>query len=425
MIKKKVYWGTEESKDILIKLNADIKTEIVVVGGGIAGLMCAEELVRNNYSVVILEKDYCGAGASGKTSGFITPDSEIELSSLISNYGPEKAKQIWEFVISGVEAIRENINKLSIECDYQVQDSLFIAADGRGVKYVEVEEKARKQLGYKSTFYNRNNIDSVIGSDRYFAAVRYPDTFGINSYRYCRALKKYLENQGVIIYESSPVEKIVSGGVRVGQFTVKANYIVVCADRFIPDLGKLKNEIYHIQTFLTITKPLEHSTIRSIFPGGNTMTWDTQLVYNYFRVAGGNRILLGGGDVFYTYATKETNKLDYFAGRLAKYFKKYFPNIATELEYIWAGMLGVSKDLMPIIWLDENLTNVYYIGAATGLPWAAALGQYIADKITKKRDDWDEKFSAKRKFVIGPRLQTLLRNPPTFAISHGIIKYLK
>ena len=73
---------------------------------------------------MVIEKDFCGSGASGKTSGFITPDSEIELSSLLDTYGPEKAKHIWEFVISGVESIRKNIERHGISCDYQKQDSL-------------------------------------------------------------------------------------------------------------------------------------------------------------------------------------------------------------------------------------------------------------------------------------------------------------
>lgn len=424
MLRKQVYWQAVQKQDETVALTSNIKTQVVVVGGGMAGLMCAQQLALGGKQVVLLEKDYCGANASGKSSGFITPDSEIELSSLIAHYGEEKARHIWGFVLSGVEAIRQTIQKLNITCDYQVQDSLFIATSRSGIKHVRTEHQAREALHYVSTLYDRSQLNSVIGSDKYFSAVCYPDTFGINSYLFCQALKKYLEKNGVQIFEHSLVSEIRKNIVQVGNLQVRADYIVVCADHFIPDLGKLQKEIYHIQTFLAISKPLSQDVVRRIFPEKQMMVWDNQLVYNYFRITGKNRLLLGGGDVLYTYARNQTKKVDRFAAHLAGYFRRKFPDIAVEFEYIWPGMLGISKDLLPVVGQDEILPRVWYIGAATGLPWAAALGQYLADKILSGRDDWDVQFSARRKFVIGPRLQTLLGTPSTYAISHGIAKYL-
>jgi hypothetical protein len=63
------------------------------------------------------------------------------------------------------------------------------------------------------------------------------------------------------------------------------------------------------------------------------------------------------------------------------------------------------------------------VGAATGLPWASALGYYAAEKLLFGRNEFDNKFSWKRKFIIGRRMQALLTTPPTYAISHGIAKY--
>jgi len=67
---------------------------------------------------------------------------------------------------------------------------------------------------------------------------------------------------------------------------------------------------------------------------------------------------------------------------------------------------------------------VFYVGAATGLPWAAALGRYTAERLLNGRREFDEDFSPRRHFVIGSRMQSLLRTPATYALSHGIAKYL-
>ncbi len=418
-----VYWYTRKNPDPGEPLSGDIKTRVAIIGGGMMGLSCAQRLHDAGVPVVIVEKDFCGAGASGKTSGFITPDSEIELSSLVRAYGPQKAKRIWEFVLSGVRIIRENIQRHSISCDYEVQDSLFVANTSSGFHHVKKEHEARMRLGYASTLYGADTVQRAVGSPSYAGAVRYPDTFGVNSYLYCQAMRDILRKAGVAIYEQTPVRAILGKDIMIAEGRITADHIIICADRFLPDLGFLKKEVYHVQTFLGISKPLVPEKIHEMFPGGALMVWDTDLVYNYFRMTGDRRLLIGGGDLLYTYARKIAGNTARFGERLRRYIRGKFPSIPIDLEYLWPGMLGVSKDLLPVMGPDKRNNAVWYAGAATGLPWAAALGRYGAERLLDGRDEFDLDFSPDRHFVIGSRLQSLLTTPPTFAISHGIAKY--
>jgi gamma-glutamylputrescine oxidase len=419
-----VFWYSLKDPNPSESLLGEIKTKIAVIGGGMAGLSCAQKLHKAGHQVVVIEKDFCGSGASGKTSGFITPDSEIELSSLLDTYGPKKAKRIWEFVISGVENIRKNIEHYGISCDYQKQDSLFIANNASGFNRVKKEYEARKKLGYVSTLYDDTKIKEIIGGTMYAGGVRYPDTFGMNSYLYCQAMKDVLRGYGVPIYEQTLVERISGHEITTQGGRIRADHIIVCADRFIPDLGALKKEIYHVQTFLGITKPLSPEQVKKIFPNDAMMVWDTDLVYNYFRKTSDDRLLIGGGDLLYTYAHHVIKNTARFGRRLKDYIRKKFSGSNIEMEFLWPGMLGISKDLLPIIGPDEHNDCVFYVGAATGLPWAAALGSYAADHLLSGRNEFDKDFSPKRRFAIGPLAQSLLSTPVTYALSHGIAKYL-
>lgn len=418
-----VFWYTQKPPAAGAPLSGTVEADVVVVGGGMAGLMCAHALRKAGKNVVLIEREFCGAGASGKTSGFITPDSEIELSSLLSTYGPQKAKQIWEFVRSGVTAIRRTIREFNIQCDEQVQDSLFIANTNRAVTAVKEEHAARQALAYESQFYGALALKEIIGSNCYTGAVRYPETFGMNAFEYCQAVRDAIIAAGVSVYEQTVATRVDGKGVDTIGGRINAKQVVVCADRFIPEFGVLQKEIYHVQTFLGISKPLPTEQIKMMFPKDLMMVWDTDLVYNYLRVAGGNRVLLGGGDLLYTYARTVSDNTQRFKRRLTAYFNAKFPAIALELEYVWPGMLGVSKDLLPVMGLDSRFDTVWYVGAATGLPWAAALGIYAAQRITEGRDEFDDIFSWKRTFVISRRIQTLLTTPITYALSHGIAKY--
>lgn len=421
--KNQVYWQTLKSHtETPIANNASC--DVVVIGGGMAGLSAAQTLVKAGKQVIILEQDFCGSGASGKSSGFITPDSELELSTLIENFGLDKAKKLWEFVASGLSHIRSTIELHNINCDYQTQDSLFVAnSEKRFKNRVIPEHEARLRLGYESTLYTREQIGEVIGSRYYHGGVRYTDTFGMNSYLYCQALKDILIQKGVTIYEKSPVTKIETTHVQSNEYKVSAQQIVVCADRFLPKLGILKADVYQAQTFLGLTSPLSDATIKAIFPKNKMMVWDTDLIYQYYRIVQDNRLLIGAASMFYTYLPFEVSHPRNVERTMNRYLSERFPDLNIDLQYFWPGMIGVSKDFVPLAGQDKTSPNLYYVGAATGLPWAAALGQYIADKIITGRDDFDIEFSPNRKYPLSSKIQALIRKPITFALSHGIVKY--
>lgn len=422
-ISSKVYWYNDRPSPLSRPMVGDLKTSVVVVGGGVTGLSCAQTFNAAGVPVVLLERDFCGAGASGKTSGFVTPDSEIELSSLLSHVGPKKAKKLWEFALSGVEQLRRDIETHKLSCDYQTQDSLFVANSSKGFQNVQKEHQARAQLGYPSRLFDADAVRELLGTTQFAGAVQYPQTFGMNSYLYCQGMKKVLKKAGVQIFENSGVKKIEGQKVITQNGTVTARHIFVCTDRFIPEFDVLKKEIYHVQTFLGVTKPLKLTQVKTLFPQSPLMVWDTDLVYNYFRLTGDHRLLIGGGDLFYTYAHELSTETQRFAQRLEAYIHYKFPGLDFELESVWPGMLGVSKDLLPVVQPDKNNKSICYIGAATGLPWASALGRYAADRVLKNRHDFDRLFSSDRPFALGSRVQTLLGTPITYALSHGIAKY--
>ncbi|MES2437214.1 MAG: FAD-binding oxidoreductase [Patescibacteria group bacterium] len=423
---KEVYWYTLK-KPKPVHLDRDLVVDIVVVGGGMAGLMCAQRIRRDNKNlkVVVVEAGICGAGASGKSSGFITPDSELELSDLVKEYGEEKAKKLWDFVKKGVTSIKETIQRRNLPCDFSVQDSLYVANDQKGYKKVEAEFRAQKKAGYNAFLFDEKRIKSILGTDTYMGGVRTKDTFGMISYLYCQELKESLQRDSMAIYEETPVTEITPVGIRTEKFIIQADKVVVCTDRFLPDFNIAKDEVYHAQTFLAISEPLPHASVNALFPNAPVMVWDTDLIYQYYRLVEGNRLLLGSSSIVHTYNKNESSYTDGILRKMYRYLKEKFPHVPVHFEYMWGGLIGVSKDFLPIAGRDPVNKNMFFIGACAGLPWAASLGEYIADKILEGRDEFDEVFSPSRKFPLGKNAQVILRKPLTFALSHGIKKYFK
>jgi gamma-glutamylputrescine oxidase len=423
-MERSVYWyGAGPPR--VEPLHGSVECEVVVVGGGIAGLTCAQTLAARGVEVALVEKAFCGAGASGKSSGFITPDSELELSDLVSNYGQQGGQALWEFAARGVERIRRTILELGIECDYRVQDSLFVARSTRTFrKVIQAEHRTRRSLGYPSTLYDRASLRAIVGARGYHGAIRYAGSFGMNSYAYCRALRDEIERSGVRVYEATPATRLTEWGIETPGGAVAAGNVLVLTDRCLPGLGLAEPAVHHARTFLGISRPLRPDEIRLIFPGDPLMVWDSDLVYQYFRITGEGRLLIGGAHPLSMYSHGEIGSSGLVARKLLRYLSRQFPGLEIELEHFWPGLIGVSKDFAPVVGRHADLP-VHFAGAAAGLPWAVALGEYLAQKITDGRDELDEVLSPERRVALGGRLQRWLDKPVTFALSHAAAKYLR
>lgn len=414
-----VFWSLQQ-QDVVKRCTGTINADVVIIGGGMAGLSAAQAFRQRGATVVLLEQYFCGSGASGKSSGFITPNSEIDLAHLQRRHGVEFAHKMWEFTSSGVTYIEQNIKKYNLTCDYRVQDTLILANDRSGEQMLQLEHQTRRQMGYPSTMYAKNELGKIIGSREYLAAQYYGGSFGINAYAYCQGMKNVLIDEGVDIYEDTLVIGLGNHEVKTSNALVKANHIIVCADWAIPDLGRLTHEIYHAQNFLLVSTPLSDMQVHKIFPGDNMMAWDSDLIYQYFRIIGDNRLLVGGGPYIETYAKKLHYNAPSAYKKLTTYFHKKFPEVKPQFEYMWPGFIGISKDVVGIAGTDPNDQSLYYVGAATGLPWAAALGNYSAEHIMDKRTDLDHVFSPTRKFPLGRVAEFFLGKRATFALSNLI-----
>lgn len=418
-----IFWNIQHT--ISKNLMQNMQTEVLVIGGGVAGLSAAQNFRQKGYTVALIEKYMCGAGASGKSSGFITTDSELGLPFFVKQFGPDTAKKIWDFGTSGMQRIKNNIEKFNIKCDFQPQDVLVVASSLKDFKQMQEEHAIYEQVSTASLLYTQETLRNVLGSESYFGGICFPGTFGINCFDYCQAMKRILEQQGVHVFEDTPALTINGHQVTTPYATITAEHIIVCVDRFLPELNRLSDNVFAAQTFLLVSEPLPPEDIVKLFPERRFMLWDTELIYNYFRLVDTNRFLIGGSDLIAIFWNKEQYNQQRIYKKLSNYVKKKFPYLSVNFEYMWPGLIGISKDVIPIAGQDSVNPNIYYITCATGLPWAAALGWYSAERIAHKNREFDEFFSYKRQFPLGPLFQKLFGKRITFALSNFINLYLR
>ena len=92
-----------------------ISCDVLVIGGGFAGLHAALRLAESGKDVVLLERSICGGSSSGKSGGFLTPSTESDLIQLIGLFGIKEAKLIYEIPVQGINLIVNAIKKNNLK----------------------------------------------------------------------------------------------------------------------------------------------------------------------------------------------------------------------------------------------------------------------------------------------------------------------
>ena len=181
------WWFTtllEHKYDVCPPLQKDIECDVLIIGGGMSGISAAAAFIDKGLKVVLVEKNIVGGGTSGKSAGFMTPDSELELSQIVRRYGIKGAQEIWEIPTRGISLVRDYIKKYDIKCDYREQDSLFLGIGKSGLDIVKEEEHGRKEVGFTNQkVYDEKELKTIINSENFSGGIRYDDTFGFNPFQ--------------------------------------------------------------------------------------------------------------------------------------------------------------------------------------------------------------------------------------------------
>ncbi|MDP3966294.1 MAG: FAD-binding oxidoreductase [archaeon] len=403
-------------------LKGEINCDFLVVGGGIAGLHAALFL-SGKGDVVLIEKNLCGEGSTGKSSAFLMPDSEMELKHFIRWHGLKEGKEVWGIPEKGVNLIVKTAKKYNLRCDLKKEDSLFLAVGKKGLDAVISEGEARKKAGFPYKLYNIKSLTKILGAKNYAGGIRYGTTWTFHPVKYIQELKKILLKKGVRIYENTEAKSISKNKVYTSGGCIKGRKIILSIAIGEKRFRNTKKYAYHTQSYIAVSRPLRSKEIKSIYPSGKIMCWDTLLAYNYYRILPDNRFLYGGSSALTAY-------LPFFvkSKMLMKFilrdFRKHYPSLKDlKFEFFWGGFVPTSKDLIPVVDYDSENKDILYVLGCAGLPWAAFCGDYAARKILNQNRNCDKYFKKEKNFFIPHWMESILPRAITFSINNLYSKY--
>ena len=377
----KSYWEeTSNEKLNLEKLTKNINCEIVVVGGGYTGLLCAINLIENyNLDVILIEAGKIGWGASSRNGGFCSfPPIKTSFKKLQKIYGKEETKRFFRNAVEGSNYTKDIISNYNIDCDITGESNFIVAHHPN--KFKQIKEQAevyKSEFGIETELYSKEEFNKFgHGGNEQFGALSYKPGFAINPLKFVNGITKYALSKKLKIFEHTLVDKINKNNgyytLKSKEGSVKAKKVVVATNGFYQEglVPQLNSRILPVISNIIVTRKLTDKEIdlhnfKTFSPIVNTKN----LLY-YYRKLPDNRILFGTrGD----FIGSDQSNLDR-AKIMEKFFKNIFPDWASiSIDYNWRGLIAMSQKLTPSIGKIENEEIYYGFGyhgvGVSSAPW--------------------------------------------------------
>lgn len=389
-------------------LQGTVQADAVVVGGGFAGLSAALEMAQRGLSVVLLEADRVGSGASGRNGGQVIVGYASGQGPFEDQLGAQEAQRAWDLSLEAVALIEQRIADHGIDCDW-VRGYTYVADAPKKARALREEFEDHSRRGVACEWADGADVARFIRSPRYVAAFHETTSGHLHPLKYALGLARAAQAAGVRIFEHSPVTGLQRGATlvaRTAQGQVAARFGVLAGNCMLPAYGprvapEIAPRVMPVGTYIVGTDPLDSALCERLIPG-NAAVCDNNFVLDYFRFSADRRMLFGGR-VSYTTMTPP-NLRTVMGQRMAD----VFPDLAgVPLPYVWGGFVDISMNRAPDFGrLGDNL---YYLQGFSGhgVALTGLAGRLVAEAVVGQAGRFDVFARLKhRPFPGGPLLRT-------------------
>ncbi|MEU2623075.1 FAD-dependent oxidoreductase [Streptomyces sp. NPDC007157] len=368
--------------------SGDFSVEVAVVGGGIAGLSTAWELVRQGHEVAVLEADRLAAGVTGHTTAKLTALHTLIYDHLRRTRGPEGARL---YALSQSEAIRHAagiVAELGINCEWEEAAAYTYAQNPGRVAELRAEARAAREAGLPAEFVTETELPfSVAG------AVRVSGQAQFHPRKYLLALADDLRRRGGAVYERTRVVGLTEGEPCVlktdAGVSVHAEKVVVATHHPVFDRALLFTRLSPRRELVvagTIDEALAPRHMH-ITPEQGTRSVRSA------PYGDGKRLLLVTGEHF----TPGAADVDKRFARLSAWADEHFPGLT--ITHRWATQDNDSTDSVPLVGPLHHGSRHSYVATGFGgwgLSGGIMAGRLISDLVGGREVEWSGLYDPRR-----------------------------
>lgn len=321
--------------------------DVVVVGGGYAGISAARELARRGATVTLLEAMTLGFGASTRNGGIVHPGYKWGPRQLARRHGDETGLALYQETLDGYEIVKQLITEEAIDCDFREVGHVELAYAPSHVRDLHQQREGLATVGVPSLIVPRERIREEIGSDAYHGALVVPGSGLLHPGRYFAGLAAAADRAGADLHEgvrARTIRRQADGRfvVETERGAVLARDVLVATNGYTDGVApSLRRRIIPIGSYIIASEPLPEELVRELSPKGRAF-FDTKRFLYYWHVSTDRRMVFGGRASFMPTSIEHT------AGILHRGLLEVHPQlVGRRIDYAWGGNVGFTRDRMP------------------------------------------------------------------------------
>ena len=352
------------------RLKGDISTEVLVIGGGMAGLLCAYRLKQAGIDCVVAEGRSITAGTTGNTTAKLTAQHGLIYRKIAKQFGLEAAGL---YLRANEDALSEFRTLCSeIPCDYEERSHTIYSR--QGLRELEEELEVLSRLHDPAEM-----VGSVPLPFPTVGGLRFPHQAQFHPLKFLKGIVKDLT-----IYENTQVLALTEGGAVTDQGVIGAKCTIVCTH--FPFLNK------HGLYFLKLYQQRSYVLALENAPIPDGMYLDRVENGLSFR-SWGDTLLLGGGG-------HRTGKPGGGWRELEQFVQSHYPE--ARIVSRWATQDCMSLDGLPYIGqYSSTVPNLYTATGFNkwGMTTSMAAAQILTDQILGRDNPYSALFSPSRSML--------------------------
>jgi len=362
-------------------------SDVVIIGGGYAGLSAAITLARGGRSVLVLEAADIGTGAAVRAAGSLGHIPKASLTDLAAAYGSDTAAAVYREAREARAFVERFIRDNQIECDLKIGSRFVAAHSPRAFERQKSAFPTLRETWGDVELVEKSQVHTVIESDAFYGGVKVNGSATLQPALFLRALARLAISSGAIILEGTramDVKRSGNGFEVIGeQQMFRGNDVILAtnADTGIGTVGfqSLRRRLIPMPAYALATEEVGEDVVRRVLPLGGPVS-DTYKIIHYMAPSmDGRRFIVSSR------AGRQDRNMRTKAQRMFEYFADRFPGLRdVKVSHCWKGTLAVTADWIPHLGVENGFQ--YILGCCgTGIPMSTFLGFQAASKILDPR----------------------------------------